>query len=299
MLLSGLLLATLALALAWPVPLLLHKRRHTAEDPLVALLLWQAIGLAGGLSLIGALVYLALSSLGWTFPEVWHGVQTFLGPEKIEMSLGHIVLLVGGLLLAVHMFITLLVGAWRTQRHRRRHFEVLQLVSAPGPAGSGVRVLQSQEPVAYCLPAGAEPVTVVSSGLLTLLNEDQRAAVIAHEASHVRQRHDLFMLPFLAWRKSLPGFYAPSAAMHSVGELLELVADDDARAVVPARDLAAAVALMNDATLVDRPESIERRLSRLAKPPSTGGRSTRVAAVASALLLLALPPAIGLLPLLG
>src|SRR5699024_87527 len=44
----GLLLAGVALALAWPVPVLLARARWPMHAPVRALLLWQAIGLAGG-----------------------------------------------------------------------------------------------------------------------------------------------------------------------------------------------------------------------------------------------------------
>lgn len=298
MLLSGLLLAALALALAWPVPLLLHRYFRSADDAPAALILWQAIGLAGGISLIAALVYLALSSVGPTFPAAFDGLRAYLTGADPGNPFWHLVLLIGGLVLAAHMLITLVVNAWRAHRHRRRHYEVLQLVSTPSDGESGVRILHSEEPVAYCLPAGAAPITVVSTGLLTLLDTPQREAVIAHEAVHVRQRHDLFMLPFLAWRKALPWLYAPEAAMRSVNELVELLADDAARRVVRAEDLSAAVSLMNDATLADRSEVIERRLDRLSRPHPEARAGNRAAIVAVAAVILALPFAIGALPLL-
>ena len=57
-------LAVLAALLAWPVPALLARARWPRRDPLAALVCWQAIGLAGGLSIIGALLVHGLAPWG-------------------------------------------------------------------------------------------------------------------------------------------------------------------------------------------------------------------------------------------
>src|SRR4051794_41364713 len=64
-------LAVLAALLAWPVPAALARARWPRRDPLVALVCWQAIGLAGGLSIIGALLSHGLSPWGHSLPEAW------------------------------------------------------------------------------------------------------------------------------------------------------------------------------------------------------------------------------------
>ena len=52
---AAIFLGTAAIALAWPVPVALSRASWPMRMPVIALLLWQAIGLAGGLSMIGAL----------------------------------------------------------------------------------------------------------------------------------------------------------------------------------------------------------------------------------------------------
>ncbi len=57
-------LAVLAIALAWPVPILLSRAQWPARSPFTAMLLWQAIALAGGLSMIGAMLVYGLEPVG-------------------------------------------------------------------------------------------------------------------------------------------------------------------------------------------------------------------------------------------
>ena len=47
-----------------------------------------------------------------------------------------------------------------------------------------------------CLGCG-RPI-VISAGTLDLLDADELAAVLAHERAHLRERHDLVLLPFTA-----------------------------------------------------------------------------------------------------
>ena len=58
------LLAVLAIVLAWPVPILLSRAQWPARSPFTAMLLWQAIALAGGLSMIGAMLVYGLEPVG-------------------------------------------------------------------------------------------------------------------------------------------------------------------------------------------------------------------------------------------
>ncbi|MGH3431444.1 MAG: hypothetical protein ACRDQB_01265, partial [Thermocrispum sp.] len=57
-------LLVVGLALAEPLSRWLAAARWPHRDPVGALLVWQAVGLAGGLSLLGAGVTAALAPLG-------------------------------------------------------------------------------------------------------------------------------------------------------------------------------------------------------------------------------------------
>ena len=91
----------------------------------------------------------------------------------------------------------------RTLRSRARHRELLDLLATPWPAAPGARVLEHPVPVAYCLP-GLRSRLVVSAGVLDCLEVDQVWAVLAHERTHLRERHDLVVLPFVAWGATAP-----------------------------------------------------------------------------------------------
>lgn len=56
-------LVALAVVLAWPAPAALARAGWTARSPRAALVLWQAVGLGGGLSILGAGLTLAAASL--------------------------------------------------------------------------------------------------------------------------------------------------------------------------------------------------------------------------------------------
>src|SRR5699024_886596 len=58
------LLALLAVLLAWPVPLWLQRAKWPSRAPGATLVLWQAIGLSGGLALVSAPLTWGLQPFG-------------------------------------------------------------------------------------------------------------------------------------------------------------------------------------------------------------------------------------------
>lgn len=203
-----LILGLVAVILAWPIPVVLAKARWTTRRPALAMLCWQAIAVAGGFAMIGALWFVSL---------------------------------VAACLLALHLLLNLGLTVAGALRQRRRHLQLVQLLSTPMPDRPGTRLIENEAPVAYCLPAAPRSVTVLSDGLLRLLSEDELAAVVAHERAHLHQHHHIVLIAFKAWRTALPWFPIASRAEEAVALLVELLADDDARHVVSDSVLAAAV----------------------------------------------------------
>ncbi|MDH6182035.1 Zn-dependent protease with chaperone function [Microbacteriaceae bacterium SG_E_30_P1] len=291
------LLAALALALAWPVPLLLAGARWTRRSPATALVLWQAIAVAGGLSMIGALLTFGLLPFG---DNLLAGALALpgvlLGEAPLRpLEFWNVLALAGAALLTGHLLLNLLVTVVRAERQRRRHAGLLMLLSQPHD--SGTRLIDTPAPVAYCLPGAISSVTVVSAGLIELLDEQQMLAVIEHERAHVKQRHDIVLVFFRAWRASLPWFPIAYRAQEEVGLLIELLADDEARRVVDDEVLADAIvrvgagasvtSIDDEATPTD---ALTTRLARLAEPPLPRPAETAVLALAAALVLV--PPAL-------
>ncbi len=246
-------LAALALALAWPVPVVLAKARWPRRMPGSALVLWQAIALAGGLSMIGSLLVFGLTPFAGDLP---HAAEAFAsdvltGRLPADANFFQMFALAGTVLLGGHLLLNLVRTAWRAERQRRHHAALLRLLSDPVPERPGTRVIDHATPVAYCLPGAPRAVTVLSAGLLDLLSEDELAAVVAHERAHVSQHHHVLLVAFSAWRSALPWFPIATRAHEAVGLLVELLADDQARRTVSERNLSRAVARVALAAAAD------------------------------------------------
>jgi Zn-dependent protease with chaperone function len=299
-------LAGLAVLLAWPVPALLARAGWPARDPVVALLCWQAVGLAGGLSIVGALLVHGLAPWGHSLPEALWAV--LLGRPAAEAVRGdHWVALTLGVALLVELLGVLAVSWVRTARTRRRHRELLELIAQPS-AQPGASVLEHPAPVAFCIP-GARPLLVLSSGMVAELDDGQLAAVVAHERAHLRERHHLYLLPFVAWEAALPQLPAAKRAHAAVRSLVEMRADDVALASLegPAarRTLARAIVAaaggggaVPGGALAVGANAVGPRVRRLLEPPRPLPAGARAAALTSAALLLLLPTALLLAPAL-
>ncbi len=301
-------LAALAALLAWPVPALLGRARWPRRDPLVALVCWQAIGLAGGLSIIGALLVHGLAPWGHSLPEAGWAVLT-RDPSQGAVRGDHWVALTLAGVLAAELLGVLALSWVRTARTRRRHRELLELVVRPAPAAPDARLLEHPAPVAFCIP-GARPLLVLSSGMVAELDDDQLAAVVAHERAHLAEHHHLYLLPFVAWEAALPVLPAAARAHAAVRELVEMRADDRALASLggpdPRRTLAQAIVVaaggagggVPSGALAVTGGAVSARVVRLLSPPSPLPPPARAAALLAAGLLLLVPTVLLLAPAL-
>lgn len=276
MLILGTVLFALAFFCAWPLPAILS--RYTLKvEPGTLIILWQATGLAGGLSLIGALGFVALAPLSA------HATVR-------EFSATHWAMLAIAVLVLARLLWCMAVQILRTRKWRKRHLAKLHIVSRPLGTRSNTRVLDSTDIVAYCIPGRAR-TTVVSTGMLARLPAPARASLLAHERAHVDQHHDLVILPFAAWQRALPFLPATTLAFTCVTTLIEFLADDAARTTHPGSDLVTALQAMGESTPLTR-----ARLDRLQLPPPACTHRT-TALVGSAVIVLA--PAVALLAVGG
>jgi len=144
---------------------------------------------------------------------------------------------------------------------------LLELLSSAHPTRAGARVIDGSAPVAYCLPRGMGSATVLSRGLLALLDADELDAVVRHEDAHVRQRHDILLVAFRAWHSALPRFPVARLAESRVAELVEMLADDRARRRIPDAVLGRAIQLVGGVGSPHAAEAASRRAARLATAP--------------------------------
>jgi Zn-dependent protease with chaperone function len=222
--LAALGLLLFGVALAEPLSRMLARARWPSRDPVGGLLVWQAVGLAGGLALLGAGVVYGLAPLGPSLPAA---LAALTDADRAAPVLGvdHVLALVAAGVLAVRLVGVLVVVAVRTLLARRRHRDLLDLLGTPWPAVPGARVLDHPVPVAYCLP-GLRSRLVVSAGVLDTLDPHGVRAVLAHEQAHLRERHDLVVLPFVAWGATAPFVRGMVCAQVAVAALIEMRADD-------------------------------------------------------------------------
>lgn len=251
MFVSAVALAVIACALAWPVPIALARATWPSRAPGTALALWQSIAIAGGLSMIGSLLCYALIPLGNTLPGGLLALARGFNGMPEGIGFDHVLAFTGALLLACHLLLNLSATFVRSERQRRRHHQLVQLLSDPVPDRPDTRVIEYAAPVAYCLPGAARSVTVLSAGIVSLLNDDELQAVIAHERAHLRQQHPFVLLMFKSWRSALPWFPIANRSENAVALLVEMLADDEARHEVDDLVLARAIALAGTA---GRPE---------------------------------------------
>jgi Zn-dependent protease with chaperone function len=293
-------LLVLGVLLAEPVSRSLARAHWPARDPVGALLLWQAIGLAGGLSLLGSGVVYGLAPLGPSLPvAVGSAADTLAAGELPGLGIIHVLALVAALALAVRLVSVLTAVTVRTVRARRRHRDLLDLLGTPWPAVPGARVLEHPVPVAYCLP-GLRSRLVVSAGVLDALDPPAVRAVLAHERAHLRERHDLVVLPFVAWGATAPFVRGMVCAQIAVAALIEMRADDVASGEVTARQLTGALRSMGGAApaaaLSSFTSALDRRLMRIDAPPPPLTLTVRVLVRLAAIGLVGVPTALLLLP---
>lgn len=215
-------------------------------------------------------------------------------PARIVATLA--VAIAVGSLIAVVIRIGRALGRMRT--HTFAHADAVRLVGRSH--GSDVVVIEASEPAAYCV-AGRPPAIVVTSAALAALDENQLAAVVAHERAHLDGRHAYIIAAARGLTAALPtcGLFA-SAASH-ISSLLEMCADDAAArrhgrqpllaglltlagATAPAHGLAAAgIAVLARAERLSKPP---RRFSRIQTQVTLSGAVAAMAATPMAIVTL-------------
>lgn len=295
MLPAALLLLGAVVLLCTAVPARLAAASWCSRSPALALVLWQAIGLAGGVAALEAASTVALAPFGDDHLAALRALQPFRAPWWSWLA--------AAVALAVFLRLTgvLAASTARTLRVRRRHRILLDLVATPSAALRGARVLAHDLPVAYCLP-GLRPRVVLSQGVLARLDDAEVAAVLAHERAHLTARHDLVVLPFVALGATFPRLPAVRTARLAVALLVEMLADDRAvrrhdRTVLARALVEVGTAAVPAGGLGAGGEDVLLRASRLLHPPPPLPRTAAALVVAAAAAVAALPVVGLLLPL--
>lgn len=262
----------------------LHRAAWPSRGPYPAVIAWQALGLAWGVSTIGALLAFGLSpyELGAARGSVALAADLMAGQVAFAELTGSLygVLKMAAVLLALLLtavlFSGLVASFVQVVRTRRRHHDLLELVASDHPDVPGARVLDHPAAAAYCLPGVLRSQVVISAGALEVLDRRELAAVLAHEQAHLRQRHDLVLLPFSSLKRAFPRVRLVRTYYETVALLIEMCADDQARRESSSKELATALLRFGAAGPVPVPAgamaateaqpAVVRRVTRLLHP---------------------------------
>jgi hypothetical protein len=281
------LLAVVALGSAFGSSALV-KATWPRRSPAVAILLWQALGLAAGLAAVGTLIGLAMPGRNGGLVaavlragdllrvgNVFRLSSTFgvEGVSPMLVVLIRLACLLAGLALLASLCWVLVAASYAAVTARRRQRALLSLLAHGDPKVPGALVVDHPSAAAYCLP-GLRSQIVVSVGTLELLGRAELAAVLAHERAHLRERHDLVLLPFTALRRAFPRSGTCTGAYRSVSLLVEMLADDRALRGRPTRELISALVRFGTAGTCPAPAGalaagegdVAARVTRLLQP---------------------------------
>lgn len=208
----------------------LRGARWLQAVPRLGVAAWQALSI----SVLTALLLAGLS-LVVPSPVVGGGVVNVLDACLAELQ-AQFSTPIGALLHGAAALVTLTLGArvmylgvWGllvARRARAGHLRSLRL-TARRDAGLDALVLDHPLAVAYCLP-GRKRTIVLTSAAVDSLDEEELAAVLAHERAHLRGRHHLIMASAAALARAVPRLPALAWAPAEQGRLLEMIADDAA-----------------------------------------------------------------------
>ncbi|BBY30096.1 M56 family metallopeptidase [Mycolicibacterium sediminis] len=245
---SALAFSLVALALVGPVPALLARATWPLRAPRAAIVLWQSIALAAVLSAFSAGIAIA-SRLFVPGPDgrPTATITSEIAALGLPLWLLYVVVLTLTLVVGARLVVAVLQVAIATRRRRAHHRMMVDLLSTSRFAApdvctraSGLRILDVEQPLAYCLP-GVRSRVVVSHGTLTALSDDEIAAILSHEQAHLRARHDLVLEMFTAVHAAFPRFVRSANALDAVRLLIESLADDAAVRTSGPRPLARAL----------------------------------------------------------
>jgi Zn-dependent protease with chaperone function len=265
-----------------PASSALAAARWPRRCPAAAILLWQALGLGWGLAAVGALAALGAADArsgvaGGSFALISRVLHIGNGAKLrrlLAWTMGlRLLALTAGMLLLLLLCWILVAAFAAVVRARRRQRVLLSLLAHGDPKVPGALVVDHPAATAYCVP-GLRSRIVISAGALDLLDQAELAAVLAHERAHLRERHDLVLLPFAALLRAFRWSAVARQAAAAVSLLVEMLADDRARRHRPARELATALLRVGSSGWVHAPAGalaaadgeVAARVSRLLRP---------------------------------
>lgn len=274
--------------------------------PRVGMLAWQVLSMAAlaSVALAGATLIVPSSDLG-------HGLATFLraciytvqaaysAPTQFPAEFAGVVLAAASTLWPAGWVTGHLVAAYRDRRRTR---DALVLVSREDGV-LGATLVDADVAAAYCLP-GRHGRIVLTTAAVSALDDDELAAVIAHERAHLRERHHLVVGGAIGLARAFPGVPLFATAAVEIARLAELRADDAAARHTDQMSVAAALVTLGGmraprAALAAADRGGAARVSRLLEPLAPVGIARPVAVLCGLTVVLLAPAVLAAYPALA
>ena len=209
-------------------PRLAAGRSWTSSAPRLGLLVCHAVPAAAvsGVALIAAMTAVSVQHVR---PDVGHllhacAVAVWNSATHPGVPVTTAVGLAAAVLLS-HLLRTAASSAASARRTRRDQRAGLALMSQ-GSGDRGYTRVPSEQRFAYCLPGEGGRI-VVSTAVESELDDEELAAVLAHERAHLTGRHHTLVQITQVLAKAVP--LAPMRALRAeVATLVEMAADDRA-----------------------------------------------------------------------
>ena len=245
----------------------------TQQAPRLAIFAWQALTVSavGTVALAGVTLLIPITALAGDLGAIVHAcavsIATAYGSSQFLPGK-----LVGAFLAGVlpvwviFCGARVLVGGWRSRRLLHRSLSLITETDS----GSGIKVIDTPAPAAFCVP-GRSAQIVVTRGALDQLSTRELDGVLAHEAAHLRGRHNLAVALSQILARAFPCIRLFQVATQETRQLIELLADDAALQRVGRLDLASAIVSLAEmkaptAAMAMAQDAAVIRVSRLLSP---------------------------------
>lgn len=245
----------------------------TTQAPRLAILAWQALTFSAvaAFVLAGVTLLIPVTTLAGDLGVVFHACAASISSAygSAEFLPGALVgtVLAGLVPLWVLSCVAWeLVSGWRRRRELHRSID---MVAEPN-LELGVLVMDAPAPAAFCVPGRTSRI-VVTTGTLAALSDDELQGVLAHEAAHLRARHNLAVTMSQALVRAFPRLRLFRTASMQTRQLIELLADDAAAAHVDRVSVASAIVSLAEmrapaAAMAMAQEGAVLRVGRLLQP---------------------------------
>lgn len=271
---ASLALAAIGLAILVAGPRLASTSWPT-QAPRLAILAWQALTFSAvtAVVLAGFTLLIPITALAGGLGAVFHACAASIASAYGSAEFLPDSLLGAALAVAVPAWV-LACLAWELAaggRQRRQLHRSIGMV-AERDRELGVFVMDADVPAAFCVP-GRKSRIVVTRGTLEALSADELQGVLAHEAAHLRARHNLAVTVSQALVRAFPRVRLFQVASAQTRQLIELLADDAATVHVDRVSVASAIVSLAEmrapaAAMAMAQEGAALRVSRLLQPAS-------------------------------